>query len=108
MSPPHELTKFHSFHTASELHCFGCKICNIPHDFLSSKESCRMSQDISARKSSPVLGTSVSPKEAMSCSLCNTAAHMDGDGEIVWALWASYSKSLMEANYILSKVTVSL
>lgn len=72
------------------------------------KGSCRISQDISDRKSSPILGTSMSPKEAMSCSLCNTAAHMDGDGEILWALLASYSQSLMEANYILSKVTLSL
>lgn len=48
-------------------------------------------------------------KKLMSCTLCNTADHVGGDGEILWVLLASYSESLMEANYIvLSKVTVSL
>lgn len=44
----------------------------------------------------------------MNCSLCNIAVRMDGDGEILWALLASYSESLMEAYDTLSKVTASL
>lgn len=87
----------------------GCKTYDISYDFsLLSKGSCRILQDISGRNSSLILGTLVYLKEVMSCSLCNTAAHVDDHGEILWALLTSDSQPLMEANYILSKETISL